>query len=64
MTNDDSTKRMAIYMLKNGHATPAEVANLFGRSRQIVLHWSKGTDWRSARAARLARFKERAERQV
>lgn len=41
MANDDTTKAAAIYMLQRGLATNAEIAELSGRSRQIVAHWAK-----------------------
>lgn len=50
MTIDDSTRKAAIKLLRKGLATPSEVANITRRSRQIVGHWAKATDWRTARA--------------
>jgi transposase len=41
MTNDDTTKAAAIYLLKQGLGI-SDVARLAGRSRQIVAHWAKG----------------------
>lgn len=41
MTTDDTTKAAALYMLRRGLATYAEIAELSGRSRQIVAHWGK-----------------------
>lgn len=47
----------AVSIIKNGIATPADVARLAGTSRQLVLHWitRAGVDWRKARDARLAK---------
>lgn len=56
MTENDTTKRdAALQMLKDGTASPAEVAQLASVSRQLVNYWAAGIDWRKARAARLAR---------
>ena len=41
MTDDDTTKAAALYMLKRGLATYSEIARLSGRSKQIVAHWGK-----------------------
>jgi len=41
MTSDDTTKRAALYLLRQGLGV-ADVARLAGRSRQIVAHWEKG----------------------
>jgi hypothetical protein len=61
-TTDDTTKRAAIYMLRHGLATYIEVANLSGRSRQIVRHWALEHDCPDSRADRLARTWEAAIR--
>jgi hypothetical protein len=53
MTELERTKRAAIRLLSEGYATPAEIANALGRSRQIVLHWSRGTDWQQKRTNRI-----------
>ena len=55
MTELERTQRAAIRLLSEGYDTPAEIANALGRSRQIVLHWSRGTGWQEARAARIKR---------
>lgn len=52
MTNDDITKAAALYMLRRGLANYSEIAQLSGRSRQIVAHWAK--DYPEARAEYLA----------
>jgi Putative ATPase subunit of terminase (gpP-like) len=52
---DERTRKAAIRLLSEGYATPAEIANILGRSRQIVLHWSKGTDWQKVRTERISR---------
>lgn len=41
MTNDDTTKRAVLSLLRRGMATQSEAAKLAGRSRQIVAHWAK-----------------------
>lgn len=58
MTNDDTTKAAALYLLKRGLASYVEIAEMFGRSRQIVAHWGK--DYPNARAEYLARIKAKA----
>lgn len=58
MTDDDTTKAAAIYLLKRGLATYAEIAKLSGRSRQIVAHWAK--DCPDAREKHLAKLWDRA----
>jgi predicted transcriptional regulator len=40
-TNDDITKAAAISMMRLGLATYQEIAELSGRSKQIVRHWGK-----------------------
>jgi hypothetical protein len=54
-TKDESAHRAAISLLRNGLASPSEVAQLAGVSRQLVNYWATEIDWRKARAARLAR---------
>ena len=56
---DEATIKAAVSMLRKGHATVAEVAALFGRSRQIVTHWAAraGVDVPARRAAFLERQK-------
>jgi hypothetical protein len=58
MADHDSTKAAAIYLLRNGLASRNEVAQLSGRSRQIVAHWAK--DYPDARSQRLAKIWQRA----
>ena len=53
MTDDDTTKAAARYMLKHGLANYNEIADLSGRSRQIVRHWAK--EFPTARADFLAK---------
>jgi hypothetical protein len=55
MTDDDTTKRAALHMLKTGQATRAEVARLANRSHQVISYWAKDLppDARSERLARL-----------
>jgi predicted transcriptional regulator len=40
MTNDDITKAAAREMVRKGLATCAEIAQLSGRSRQVVRYWA------------------------
>ena len=58
MTNDDSTKKAVISLLRRGLATHSEAAHLSGRSRQIVAHWAK--DLPDTRAEYLAKQWQRA----
>ena len=53
MTNDDSTKRAVLSILRRGLATQSEAARLSGRSRQIVAHWAR--DLPDTRAEYLAK---------
>jgi hypothetical protein len=61
MTTKNNTKRdnperaAAVALLTRGEATPAQVAELAGVSRQVVDYWARGIDWRKALNARLAR---------
>jgi predicted HTH domain antitoxin len=52
---DEATIKAAVSLMRKGHATLAETADLFGRSRQIVRHWAQraGLDVAAARAAYL-----------
>jgi transposase len=59
MTDLERTKRAAIRLLSEGYATPAEIAKILGRSRQIVLVWSRGTNWQKVRTERIKRRLER-----
>lgn len=54
---DEATIKAAESMLRTGAATVAEVADLTGRSRQIVAHWARraGIDPLTARRERLER---------
>jgi hypothetical protein len=56
MANEPNMKReAALSLLRRGVASPSEVAELAGVSRQLVRHWLKasGINWRPARAALL-----------
>ena len=53
VTDDDTTKRAVQFLLKRGVASYIELAQLSGRSRQIVRHWAK--DLPDTRAEYLAR---------
>jgi Homeodomain-like domain len=58
MTTEEQTRCAVVQLLKEGYATPAEIATEIGRSRQIVRYWGKGIDWQEARAKRIkARLK-------
>jgi hypothetical protein len=48
MTSDDITKAACIQMLRKGLASYVEIAELSGRSRQIIAHWAK--EYPNARA--------------
>jgi TPP-dependent pyruvate/acetoin dehydrogenase alpha subunit len=41
MTDNDTTKRAARYLIERGLATYAEVADLADTSRQAVRYWAK-----------------------
>lgn len=40
MTNEDTIRAVAIEMLASGLVTIAEVAELTGRSRQLIRYWA------------------------
>lgn len=54
-TKDDEARAAAVELLRQGLASPSEVAHLAGVSRQLVGHWAKEINWRKARAATLAK---------
>lgn len=56
-TPNDATRDRALRLLRNGLASPSEVAEIAGESRQLVYYWIKsaGVDWQEARRARLDR---------
>lgn len=56
MTQDATTRRAALKLLRRGHATMAEIAELAGVSRQGVRDWAHraGIDPVQTRAERLA----------
>jgi hypothetical protein len=58
----DTTKTAALYMLKNGLASYKEVADLSGRSRQIIRIWGGRVDAPEARKRYLQRVWTRANR--
>jgi len=41
MADDDTMKRAAQYMLRKGLAHPIEIAELSGRSKQIIRIWQQ-----------------------
>lgn len=55
---DERTIKRALQLMRTGRATQSEVAELAGRSRQIVRHWAQraGIDPQAARQAYLARL--------
>ena len=57
-TNDDTTKAAVLYMLERGLANYQELAELSGRSRQIIRHWAR--DYPDARRARLEKWWRKA----
>jgi predicted transcriptional regulator len=59
-SHDAITKAAALYLLERGLASYSEVAELSGRSRQIVRHWAK--DHATARQKHLAKLWARALR--
>jgi hypothetical protein len=58
----DATKAAALHMLKNGLATYKEIAELSGRSRQIVRIWGGKVDALKARKRYLQRVWTRVSR--
>jgi hypothetical protein len=56
----DATKAAALYMLKNGLASYKEIAELSGRSRQIIRIWGGKVDALDARKRYLQRVWARA----
>jgi len=56
----DPTKAAALYMLKNGLASYKEIAELSGRSPQIIRIWGGKVDWPGARKRYLKRVWVRA----
>ncbi len=61
-TNDDSTKRAALSLLRRGMVTQSEAARLAGISRQLMRHWAGELDAMDAREALLAKLWDRAIR--
>jgi hypothetical protein len=57
MTTDDITRKAALKLLRNGVASPSEVAKLAGISRQLMRFWitDDKLNWRKARAAALSK---------
>lgn len=55
ITNSD--RKAAIKLLATGLASPAEVANISGASKQLVRYWcnTAGINWRKARKAYLTK---------
>ena len=53
----ESVRKTALKLLQQGLASPSEVAELSGHSRQLVRFWikSSGVDWRTARTSALAK---------
>jgi transposase len=57
-SSDDLARRAAVDLLRTGAATPSEVADLAGVSRQLVRYWANAAeiDWQKTRAATLAKL--------
>jgi hypothetical protein len=55
-----SAKAAALYMLKNGLASYKEIAELSGRSRQVIRVWGLRVDAPEARKRYLQRIWTRA----
>ena len=62
MRTKDVTKAAALYMLKNGLASYKEVAELSGRSRQLIRIWGRKVDAPEARKRYLKKVWTRAKR--
>lgn len=62
MTERDTTKAAARYMLKHGLANYSDIAQLSKWSKQIVRHWAK--EYPDARAEFLAKQWEKAVKAV
>lgn len=63
-TSTEITRKAALKLLAAGTASPSEVADLAGVSRQLVRFWIKSADlnWRAARMAALQKAWWRATR--
>lgn len=61
---DSAAREAALKMLADGTASPSEVAELAGVSRQLVRHWMQatGVNWRKARETALAKAWRKALR--
>jgi DNA invertase Pin-like site-specific DNA recombinase len=46
---NERLRRLCREMLKNGAASPKEVASLAGISKALIHAWTKDIDWRKAR---------------
>lgn len=59
---DEAVQSAAMMLLREGVASPSEVAEIAGVSRQLVRHWlmAAGIDWRKQRDAYLAKHWRRA----
>ena len=62
MRTKDVTKAAALYMLKNGLASYKEVAELSGRSRQLIRIWGGKVGAPGARKRYLKKVWTRAKR--
>lgn len=52
-TQDNHIRDKARKFLERGIASPSEVAELAGVTRQLVYYWASDIDWRKARQNRL-----------
>jgi len=62
MTNDDTTKKAVLSLLRRGLVTQSEAARMAGRSRQIVAHWARGLP--DSRPDYLAKLWDRTHRRA
>jgi predicted transcriptional regulator len=64
LIDHDPTKAAAQYLLQQGLATYVEIADLSGRSRQIIRHWAQQLDAETARQKHLAKLWRDTVREV
>ena len=64
LPDHDASKRAAQSLLRDGLATYAEIANISGRSRQMVRFWSQQLNAESARKKHLNELWQEALRQA
>ena len=59
---DPAVKKAAMFLLRRGLMSQAEVARMIGVSKMAVSLWCRGIDLEAARAAVVRRIWERATR--